>query len=165
MEVTRLLPTPPLPLTMPMTFLILEYSFAGAKRLSSFLSAQLAPQAEQLPSQDSLIACIVLSVWCRHAVSEPAAAASACGASVLAIVHVAAADDKFAALNNAKCQLFAGAGIDGLHRCAGNAHLLGTLLLGQLLKVNEPDDFVLIDRHGNLTLASVLRPEKSAGWT
>jgi hypothetical protein len=152
-----------LPLTTPITFLILEYSLAGAKRLSSFLSAQLSPQAEQLPSQATLIVCFVLSVWCRHAVSEPTAAFSACGTAVLTVVHIAAADDKPPALDDAKRQLFACPSINGLHRRAGNSHLLGALFLGQLFKVNEPDDLILVDGHGDLTKATVLRTENGAG--
>src|SRR5699024_4802348 len=47
-QVTRLLPTPPLPLTTPITFLIWEALFIGFKKLcGSFLSPQFCAQEEQ----------------------------------------------------------------------------------------------------------------------
>ena len=45
--VTRLLPTPPLPLTTPMTFFTRLPGLAGASRLSGLREAQFSPQAEQ----------------------------------------------------------------------------------------------------------------------
>ena len=48
-EVTRLLPTPPFPLTTAMTFLTWESSWAGAWKLWGLVrSEQLSPQEEQL---------------------------------------------------------------------------------------------------------------------
>ena len=48
-EVTRLLPTPPLPLTTAMTLPILDRALAGASRLwGAVRSPQFSPQEEQL---------------------------------------------------------------------------------------------------------------------
>jgi hypothetical protein len=56
-EVTRLLPTPPLPLTTPMTFLTLLILFMGARKLSGFWrEGHSSPQLEQSCVQFSLIA-------------------------------------------------------------------------------------------------------------
>ena len=47
-QVTVDLPTPPLPLTTAMTFLMLESSLAGARRsMGAVRSLQLSPQEEQ----------------------------------------------------------------------------------------------------------------------
>jgi hypothetical protein len=53
------LPTPPLPDTMPMTFLTLEPLFAGASRLSGLRLEQLALQVEQSWVQFSAIVLII----------------------------------------------------------------------------------------------------------
>jgi hypothetical protein len=58
-EVTMDLPTPPLPDTMPMTFLTLEPLFAGASRLSGLRLEQLALQVEQSWVQFSAIVLII----------------------------------------------------------------------------------------------------------
>ena len=56
MDVTRLLPTPPLPLTIPMTFLTLLILFIGARKLSGcWREGQSSPQLEQSCVQFSLI--------------------------------------------------------------------------------------------------------------
>ena len=55
-EVTRLLPTPPLPLTTPMTFFTRLILFMGARKLSGcWREGQSSPQLEQSCVQFSLI--------------------------------------------------------------------------------------------------------------
>ncbi len=60
MDVTRDLPTPPLPLTTPMTFFTLLSAFWGSMRLSGFcLEGQSAPQEEQSWVQFSMFSLMV----------------------------------------------------------------------------------------------------------
>ena len=65
MHATRLFPTPPLPLTMPITFLMFEYLFIGFCRLCGFLSPQFCEQVEQ-SCVHSLILKIPLAVFAAY---------------------------------------------------------------------------------------------------
>ena len=49
-------------------------------------------------------------------------------------------------VDKARCDLAPCAFVNLLHGRAGNVHLRGTLLVGLLLQVNQPNDLVLVQR-------------------
>ena len=49
-------------------------------------------------------------------------------------------------VDKTRCDLAPCAFVNLLHGRAGNVHLRGTLLVGLLLQVNQPDDLVLVQR-------------------
>ena len=56
--------------------------------------------------------------------------------------NIAALDHQPFAVYKAIRQLAAGVVVDQLHRCAGHAHLRGSLLLLQIFQIHQTDGFI-----------------------
>ena len=88
-----------------------------------------------------------------------AAAMSASGALRMPFAqrNIAALDHQPFAVYKAIRQLAAGVVVDQLHRCAGHAHLRGSLLLLQIFQIHQTDGFIFIQRHLHALCRTFLR--------
>ena len=88
-----------------------------------------------------------------------AAAMSAPGAlrMTLAQRNITALDHQPFAIYKAIRQLAAGVVVDQLHRCAGHAHLRGSLLLLQIFQIQQTDSFIFVQRHLHALCRTFLR--------
>ena len=93
------------------------------------------------------------------------ASGSRCGSNVrvralrmpFAQRNIAALDHQPFAVYKAIRQLAAGIVVDQLHRCAGHAHLRGSLLLLQIFQIHQTDGFIFIQRHLHALCRTFLR--------
>ena len=71
--------------------------------------------------------------------------------------NIAALDHQPFAVYKAIRQLATGVVVDQLHRCAGHAHLRGSLLLLQIFQIHQTDGFIFIQRHLHALCRTFLR--------
>ena len=121
----------------------------------SFIKLELFGMAEMLKNLTVFIGncnfhngisfAIFVGFFCVGSLHPAAAAAVGCLLSSADAV-VSPGDVQRFPVDKARCDLAPCAFVNLLHGRAGNIHLRGTLLVGLLLQVNQPNDLVLVQR-------------------